>query len=239
MSNGDNIIKEISDRFNERRRNLALKMFNDIFFFGGIGFRLNLHNEVAYAPLSPYYFSFRNAVRIPEIRKELALILKPFIENICPKRLVDLPESITPLVATISDNTDIPIISIRSEYLKGEKKYHGIDTAINGEYKSGETVLIIDDVCSARAFTKLKAIEILKEAKLSVYWTVKVLLDREEGGKEILKAKGYALWSLFALEEIMQWYLEAKLITQEQYTETVGYSESIKAMYLWKGYRGK
>jgi len=228
----DDIMKEISDGFNERRRNLALKMFNDIFFFSKTGFRLNLHNEVAYAPLSPYYFSFRNTVRIPETRKELALILKPFIENLCPKKLVDLPESITPLIATISDNTNIPIISVRSEYLRGNKKYHGIDVAINGEYKSGENVLIIDDVCSARAFTKLKAIEILKEAKLNVYWIVKVLLDREEGGKEILKANGYTLWSLFTLRETTQWYLEAKLVTQKQYAETIDYSESIKEIYL-------
>ena len=148
--------------------------------FSKEGFKFNLHAEHPEAPLSPNYLNLRDVFRDPRIRKNIAKQIVPIVKKLRPDILVDLPQSISPITTTISDITKIPMISIRSEALKGIKKNHGVKQSINGAFKNRQKVLIIDDVVSSYAFTKIKAIKVLKENGLKVIPKIIVVVDREE-----------------------------------------------------------
>lgn len=200
--------------------------------FSKEGFKFNLHTEHPEAPLSPNYLNLRDVFRDPEIRKKIAQQIAPIVKKLKPDILVDLPQSISPITTTVSDITKIPMISVRSEALKGIKKDHGVKQSINGVFKNGQRVLIIDDVVSSYAFTKIKAIEVLKENNLKVIPKIIVVVDREEGGKEKLKKIKYDLISVLGFKNILNLYLSKKLITKQDYEKSLEYSKFAKAHVL-------
>src|SRR3989338_3394224 len=170
--------------------------------FSKEGFKFNLHAEHPEAPLSPNYLNLRDVFRDPRIRKNIAKQIVPIVKKLRPDVLVDLPQSISPITTTISDITVIPMISVRSEALKGIKKDHGVAQNINGFFKKEQKALIIDDVVASHAFTKIKAIEILKKCGLNVLPEIIVVIDREEGGKETLRKRNYIIVSLLHLKDM-------------------------------------
>jgi len=163
------------------------------------GFTFNLHKEHPEVPLSPNYVELRGIFRDRVMRNMIAGLMMPVVMELRPDRLIDLPESITPLVTTLSDLTGIEMISVRSEALKGGVKDHGIKKVIVGDFRPDMTGLMIDDVVSGFAFTKFKAIPIIREAGLKLLPTVLVVVDREEGGAERLARDGFGLRSLLGL----------------------------------------
>src|SRR3989338_2254067 len=171
--------------------------------FSKEGFKFNLHTEHPTAPLSPNYLNLRDVFRDPEVRNNIAKQIAPIVKKLKPDILVDLPQSISPIITTVSDMTKIPMISLRSEALKGIKKDHGLKQSINGAFKKRQKVLIIDDIVSSYAFTKIRAIEVLKENGLEVMPKIIVVVDREEGGKESLGKSKYDLISILGFKDIL------------------------------------
>ena len=200
--------------------------------FSKEGFKFNLHAEHPKAPLSPNYLNFRDVFRDPKIRKNIARQIVPIVKKLKPDILVDLPQAISPITTTVSDMTKIPMISIRSETIKGVKKDHGIKQNINGFFKKGQKALIIDDVVSSYAFTKIKAIDVLKKNGLKVMPQIIVIVDRDEGGKENLKKIKYELISILGSKEIFNFYLSKKLITAQDYEKSMEYTKFAKAYAL-------
>lgn len=209
---------------NKKLQRIALDFFKlKAIKFSKEGFKFNLHAEYPEAPLSPNYLNLRDVFRDPEIRKNIAKQIVPIVKKLKPDILVDLPQSISPITTTISDITKIPMISVRSEALKGIKKNHGVKQNINGIFKNGQKALIIDDVVSSYAFTKIKAIEVLKANGLKVIPKIIVIVDREEGGKEKLKKSKYDLISVLGFKDILNLYLSRKLITRQDYEKSLEY----------------
>src|SRR5262249_37672449 len=67
---------------------------------------------------------------------------------------------------------------------------------LEGAFQPGERVVVIDDIITDGA-SKLEAIEPLEAAGLVVEDLV-VLIDREQGGRERLAAKGYRLHAVLS-----------------------------------------
>ncbi len=172
--------------------------------FSEKGFRFNLHDKYPDVPLSPNYWDFRDILRDVHIRNLIAVLMLPLIMRVKFDILVDLPQSISPLVTTLSDKTGINIITIRSEALKGEKKDHGVDKPIMGKYEKGQRALLLDDVVSSRARTKLKAISVLQEAGIKVVRKIFVIGDREEGGREYLAKREWLLVSILHFRKMLK-----------------------------------
>ncbi|MFA6353938.1 MAG: hypothetical protein WCW93_03320 [Candidatus Paceibacterota bacterium] len=214
---------------NKKLQQIALAFYKlKAIKFSKEGFKFNLHAEHPEAPLSPNYLNLRDVFRDPEVRKNIAQQIVPIVKKLKPDILVDLPQSISPITTTVSDMTKIPMISVRSEALKGGQKDHGIKQSINGAFKKGQKVLIIDDLVSSYAFTKTKAVEVLKENGLKVIPQIIVVVDREEGGKETLKKIKYDLISILGFKNILNLYLSKKLITKEDYEKSLAYSKFAK-----------
>jgi len=214
---------------NKKLEQIALDFFRlKAIRFSKEGFKFNLHAEHPEAPLSPNYLNLRDVFRDPEVRKNIAEQIVPIVKELRPDILVDLPQSISPVTTTVSDITRIPMISLRSEALKGAKKDHGVGQSINGAFKKGQKVLIIDDVVSSYAFTKIKAVQVLKESGLKIIPKIIVVVDRQEGGKETLKKAKYDLINVLNLKDILNLYLSKKLITKQDYEKSLKYAKFAK-----------
>jgi len=99
-------------------------------------------------------------------------------------------------------------------YLKGEQmesfvvrkepKKHGTMLWLEGNVGKGDKVIIIEDVVTTGGST-IKAIDRAKKCGLKVLGVI-VLIDRQEGGKEKIQAKGVKVETLLTREEIFEVY---------------------------------
>ena len=82
-------------------------------------------------------------------------------------------------------------------------------------------ILLVDDVITSGG-SKLEAIETLTAAGLKVQDVV-VLIDREEGGREPLEARGYRVHSVLGLSAILDALTAAGRLTSEARAEIEAY----------------
>jgi orotate phosphoribosyltransferase len=81
-------------------------------------------------------------------------------------------------------------------------KSHGQTKLIEGNFRPGDSVVVIDDVVT-RGESTLKAIEaVLQEGGKIAF--VAVLVDREEGGRQKIEARGFPVVAAFTREEIFE-----------------------------------
>jgi len=79
-------------------------------------------------------------------------------------------------------------------------KAHGQTKLIEGNFTPGDTVVVLDDVVT-RGDSTLKAIESVEQAGGKVAF-VAVLVDREEGGSDKIRALGHKVLSVFKRVEL-------------------------------------
>jgi len=80
-------------------------------------------------------------------------------------------------------------------------KAHGQTKLIEGNFKKGQTVVVLDDVVT-RGESTLTAIEAVEREGGKVAF-VAVLVDRQEGGRGKIEERGYAVYPLFTKEELL------------------------------------
>jgi orotate phosphoribosyltransferase len=80
-------------------------------------------------------------------------------------------------------------------------KAHGRNKLIEGNFREGMKVVVIDDVVT-RGDSTIKAIEAVKEAGGDIA-LIAVLVDREQGGCDRIRALGYPVIALFKRSELM------------------------------------
>lgn len=199
--------------FDER---LALHLFKaGAIKFGA--FKLKLHEKCPDAPLSPIYVDLRILRSEPEIMNYVVEAYREKIVEIDQliDLIADIPTAATPIVSILMSQTKIPMITPK------KPKTHGVASKIEGKFRKGQEVILIDDLIT-KADSKLEAAKALKDNGLIVR-DVLVLVDREQGGEEVLKKHGYNLHSIFKITDLLDLYLEKKKISQKKYDETISY----------------
>lgn len=140
------------------------------------------------------------------------------------QRLIGIPEAGGPLAIAASLyaknvlDEDIPIVVLRKI-----PKEHGtqVSSMISGKVDHDCEYNLIDDVITW-ATSKEKPIEQLKREGIIVKRVI-VVIDREQGGGQIIKDIGYDFWAVFRLGDVLKQYLKEKLITPKQYNEVKKY----------------
>jgi orotate phosphoribosyltransferase len=90
---------------------------------------------------------------------------------------------------------------LRAFTVRKETKAHGTRKMIEGPFREGDRVGIIEDVITTGG-SALRAIEAVRSAN-GVVVGVLALVDREEGGREALEAAGVPVISLVAASQII------------------------------------
>lgn len=85
--------------------------------------------------------------------------------------------------------------------VRKEPKGHGAGKQIEGNFKSGNIVIVVDDVITTGGST-LKAIDAIEREGGKVAFAL-VLVDREEGGRQAIEARGIHVISLFTRSTLL------------------------------------
>jgi orotate phosphoribosyltransferase len=101
-----------------------------------------------------------------------------------------------PIATAVSLEADLPLLIIR----KGERK-HGTGKRIEGRQVRGQRVLVVEDVTTSGGST-VEAVKVLREAGAKVDFAC-VVVDRESGGVEALKAIDVALHPLTTVSQLV------------------------------------
>ncbi len=145
---------------------------------------------------SPVYIDLRLIITYPKLLEQVGAAYLPLLENLSFDRIAGLPYAAIPIATAISLAGDYPMI-----YPRKEIKDYGTKAQIEGEYHSGETIAVIDDLATTGG-SKFEAIEKLNEAGLIVKDVV-VLVDRQSGAQESLAETGYTLHAVLTISEIL------------------------------------
>ena len=151
---------------------------------------------------SPIYIDLRRIITYPKLLEQIGAAYLPILQRLTFDRLAGLPYAAIPIATAISLAGNYPMI-----YPRKEVKTYGTKAEIEGEYRAGETVVVIDDLATTGG-SKFEAIEKLTGAGLVVKDVV-VLVDRQSGAKESLAQAGYAMHAVLTINEMLD-YWEAK-----------------------------
>ncbi len=162
--------------------------------------------------ISPIYIDLRILISYPKVLKQVTAAYLTLLTKIHFDRIAAIPYAALPIATAISLMDKKPFI-----YTRKEVKKYGTKKQIEGEYRRGEKVVLIDDLITT-GLSKIEAIKPLKKEGLIVKDIV-VLIDREQGGGKELHQKGYRLHSVLTMSEILNVLLHEGKITPEKFDE--------------------
>lgn len=94
-----------------------------------------------------------------------------------------------------------PENSLQVFTVRKEPKGHGRGKQIEGNFKEGDTLIVVDDVITTGGST-LKAIDAIEAAGGKIAFAL-VLVDREEGGRQAIEARGIPVLPLFTRTSLL------------------------------------
>jgi uridine monophosphate synthetase len=145
---------------------------------------------------SPIYIDLRRLVSHPQL---LRLVGAAYIDLLRPlqfDRIAAVPYAAIPIATSIAMQGHFKMI-----YPRKEAKDYGTGAQIEGEYREGETAVLIDDLATTGG-SKFEAIEKLKAAGLLVKEVV-VLIDRQSGAREALHEAGYQMHAVLTITQLL------------------------------------
>jgi len=175
---------------------------------------------------SPVYVNLRLLISNPAALARAAGVMLEEIQTLQAmrnpqvsefQRVCGIPFGGLHLATAFSLRSRVPMI-----YMHPAKEHNGARVFVEGLYNPEETVLLIDDLVTSGGGILETARFLKANARLDVR-DVLVLLDRQEGAKELLKAKGYNLISILGLETMLNYLMAKSLIEEEQYKASIDY----------------
>jgi uridine monophosphate synthetase len=162
---------------------------------------------------SPIYIDLRQIISFPKLLAEVAQAYLPLLSTLQFSRIVGLPYAAIPIATAISLAGNYPMI-----YPRKEAKSYGTKAEIEGEYHSGETVAVIDDLATTGG-SKFEAIEKLTGVGLVVKDVV-VLVDRQSGAKESLEQAGYSMHAVLTIGQLLDYWEEHGKVEKDKIEKT-------------------
>lgn len=90
---------------------------------------------------------------------------------------------------------------VRGFTVRKEPKQHGTGKRVEGPFVAGDRVIVVEDVITTGG-SALKAVEAVREAGGQVLGVL-ALVDREEGGREVLEAAGLPVVAMVRAHELL------------------------------------
>jgi orotate phosphoribosyltransferase len=171
---------------------------------------------------SPYYIDLRQTISSPITMDWIANSLSRIVLNEIGRdkvdRILGVPTAGVPFATLVSQKLDIPLI-----YYRQARKEHGVRKKIEGLLGRNDRVLIVDDLITTGE-SVIEAAEVVRDQGGVVNELV-VLLDREQGGPESLRASRVEPHVLFKISNAVNWLHAVGLMQDEIYQTVVKYIE--------------
>jgi orotate phosphoribosyltransferase len=104
-----------------------------------------------------------------------------------------------PITAAILTLAGVRGIPLRGVMVRKEPKQHGTGKLVEGPFREGESIVIVEDVVTTGG-SSLLAIERCEAVGLKVA-RVLAIIDRLEGGRQAFADRGYELTTLFTIRD--------------------------------------
>lgn len=189
----------------EKKEQIALQLFE----IGSIKFgEFTLKSGIK----SPIYIDLRILVSYPKLLNQIAEAMIEMAKSINFDCIAGIPYTALPIATAVSIQSGWPMI-----YSRKEVKKYGTKKQVEGVFKEGQTVLVIDDLITTGE-SKFETIEPFEASGLKINDFL-IFLDRLQGGKERVESKGYKMHSLMTIFELLEILKKYQKITEEKYTE--------------------
>jgi len=162
---------------------------------------------------SPIYIDLRRIITYPKLLEQIGAAYLPLLKDLKFDRIAGLPYAAIPIATAITLAGNYPMI-----YPRKEVKTYGTKAKIEGDYRAGETIVVIDDLATTGG-SKFEAIEKLTGAGLVVKDVV-VLVDRQSGAKESLAQAGYSMHAVLTIGQLLDHWEENGKVEKSKIEET-------------------
>lgn len=146
---------------------------------------------------SPIYVDLRMAVSVPQLCQRMAEAMWQKAAHVSFDLLCGVPYTALPFASYVSMRYQKPMVIRRKE-----AKDYGTKKIVEGIFKPGQRCLIFEDVITSGE-SILETIASLEEAGLRVTDIV-AFLDRQQGGTERLRQKGYNVHCVVTLPQLLE-----------------------------------
>lgn len=169
----------------------------------------------------PMYMDLRLFVSHPKVLKKVAKAYASMIKKLKYDKLAGIAYAALAIAGAVSLEMEKPWIYMRKE---GLAKSYGLKKSIEGEFKKGDTVVVIDDLIT-KGDSKLEVIGPFKSNGLKIKDFV-VLIDYEKGGSALLNKKGYNLHTFLTMREVIEIMYKAQKINNKKYQQCMDFLAS-------------
>lgn len=158
-----------------------------------------------------YYIDLRKIISNPQVFNQVLQAYADILKNLTFDRIAGLPYGALPTATGLALKLHRPMIFPRKEV-----KAHGTRRIVEGNFRPGETIVVIDDILisgksAIEGATKLESVGLKVE-------DIVVFIDHEEGVKDRLAQRGYRAHSVLTISEITEVLYEAGRISSEEYS---------------------
>jgi orotate phosphoribosyltransferase len=141
---------------------------------------------------SNYFVNIKRASTNPQVLREIGKAMAPYVGE---AKIAGMALGAVPLAVAVALETNRPFVMVRKE-----PKDHGTRDLIEGEVLPGEKFVIVEDVATTGGST-MRVVTALREKGANVARAV-VVVDRQEGAREMLTEHGIELISLFTAKDL-------------------------------------
>jgi orotate phosphoribosyltransferase len=177
-----------------RERGRLLEIIKERSFLKG-------HFKLASGAMSDYYLDMKPTTFDPEGAACLAeIILSMLLEDRDVNSIGGLELGAVPIIAAVCARS-WPEHPINGFVVRKERKGHGTDKKIEGNFREGTTVVLFDDV-TTKGGSVLQAVEAVRQRGSNVKKVI-TIVDRLEGAKENLRKEEIDLVPIFDTSDLL------------------------------------
>jgi uridine monophosphate synthetase len=165
---------------------------------------------------SPIYLDLRRLVSYPRALQVVAAALDESLRGLRFDHMAGIPYAALPIATAVAVMYGRSLI-----YPRREAKEYGTKATIEGVYAVGDVAVVIDDLATTGG-TKFEIVERLKSAGLVVNDIV-VVIDREQGAAETIRAAGYGFHAVATLRQLLDSWQAQGFLSTEQRQQVDGY----------------